>query len=109
MYFPKEQMDRFNDKVMKPYNACKTALNQERNEGKAFDEEKYIKAFEQYAFGLDELSDETDKDGNRFGDYQYIKSKEWLKPFGKNSDATTREICDRYFSIQAKKQSVVNA
>lgn len=109
MYFPQDKMNEFNDKVMKPYNACKTALNQERNEGKSFDEEKYIKAFEQYAFGLDKLSDETDDDGNRFGDYQYIKSKEWLKPFGKKSDATTREICDRYFSIQANRQAVVNA
>lgn len=109
MYFPQEKMNEFNDKVMKPYNACKTALNQERNEGKAFDEEKYLKSFEQYAFGLDKLSDETDKDGNRFGDYQYIKSKEWMKPFGKKSDATTREICERYFNIQAKKQAVVNA
>lgn len=90
-------------------NACKTALDQERNEGKAFDEEKYIKAFEQYAFGLDKLSDETDDDGNRFGDYQYIKSKEWMKPFGKKSDATTREICERYLSIQANRQAVVNA
>ncbi len=109
LYFPEKQMQEFNDKVMKPYNACKTALNQEKKDGKSFDEEKYIKAFEQYAFGLDKLSDETDKDGNRFGDYQYIKSKEWMKPFGKKSDATTREICERYFNIQAKKQAVVNA
>ena len=109
MYFPQEKMNEFNDKVMKPYNACKTALNQERNDGKPFDEDKYLKAFEQYAFELDKLSDETDDDGNRFGDYQYIKSKEWMKPFGKKSDATTREICERYFNIQAKKQAVVNA
>lgn len=109
LYFPEKQMNDFNDKVMKPYNACKTALNQERNEGKPFDEEKYLKAFEQYAFELDKLSDETDEYGNRFGDYQYIKSKEWMKPFGKKSDATTREICERYFNIQAKKQAVVNA
>ena len=109
LYFPQEEMDRFNDEVLIFYNACKTALDQERNEGKAFDEEKYIKAFEQYAFGLDKLSDETDDDGNRFGDYQYIKSKEWMKPFGKKSDATTREICERYLSIQANRQAVVNA
>ena len=109
LYFPEKQMNDFNDKIMKPYNACKTALEQERNDGKPFDEEKYLKAFEQYAFGLDKLSDETDEYGNRFGDYQYIKSKEWMKPFGKKSDATTREICERYFSIKAKKQAVVNA
>lgn len=109
LYFPEKQMNDFNDKIMKPYNACKTALEQERNEGKPFDEEKYLKAFEQYAFGLDKLSDETDEYGNRFGDYQYIKSKEWMKPFGKKSDDTTREICDRYFSIKAKRQAVVNA
>ena len=109
LYFPEKQMQEFNDKVMKPYNACKTALNQEKKDGKEFDEEKYVKAFEQYAFGLDKLSDETDDYGNRFGDYQYIKSKEWMKPFGKKSDATTREICERYFNIQAKKQAVANA
>ena len=109
LYFPEKQMNEFNDKVMKPYNACKTALNQEKKEGKPFDEEKYLKAFEQYAFELDKLSDETDDYGNKFGDYQYIKSKEWMKPFGKKSDATTREICERYFNIQAKKQAVVNA
>ena len=117
LYFPKKKMETFNNAILKAYNACKTALNQEKNEGKAFDEEQYIKVFEQYAFGLDKLSDETDDDGNRFGDYQYIKSKEWMKPFGKKSDATTREICERYFSIQEKKcpqsvphrQAVVNA
>ena len=109
MYFPQEKMNEFNNIILKAYNACKTALYQERNDGKAFDEEKYLKAFEQYAFELDKLSDETDDDGNRFGDYQYIKSKEWMKPFGKKSDDTTREICERYFNIQAKKQAVVNA
>lgn len=109
MYFPQEKMNDFNNIILKAYNACKTALNKERNEGKSFDEEKYLKSFEQYAFGLDKLSDETDKDGNRFGDYQYIKSKEWLKPFSPKSDADTRAICDRYQSIQAKKQAVVNA
>lgn len=109
MYFPKEHMERFNNAIVKAYNACKTALNQEKNEGKAIDEEKYIKVFEQYAFGLDGFSDETDDEGNRFGDYQYIKSKEWMKPFGKKSDATTREICERYWSIQEKRQAVVNA
>ena len=109
MHFPKEKMNDFNNIILKAYNACKTALNQEKKDGKAFDEDKYIKAFEQYAFGLDKLSDETDDYGNRFGDYQYIKSKEWMKPFGKKSDATTREICERYFNIQAKRQAVVNA
>ena len=109
MYFPQEQMDKFNKEILSAYNSCKTALNQEKKDGKSFDEEKYLKAFEQYAFGLDKLSDDTDDDGNRFGDYQYIKSKEWMKPFGKKSDATTREICERYFNIQAKKQAVVNA
>ena len=109
MHFPQEKMNDFNNVILKAYNACKTALNQEKKDGKSFDEEKYVKAFEQYAFGLDKLSDETDDYGNRFGDYQYIKSKEWMKPFGKKSDATTREICERYFNIQAKKQAVVNA
>ena len=109
MYFPKEQMDRFNDKVMKPYNACKTALEQERNEGKSFDEEKYIEVFNLYAQNFMELSNATDDDGNRFGDYQYIKSKVWMNPFTDRCDATTREICERYQSIQAKKQAVVNA
>ena len=109
MHFPQEKMNDFNNVILKAYNACKTALNQEKKDGKEFDEDKYIKAFEQYAFGLDKLSDETDDYGNRFGDYQYIKSKEWMKPFGKKSDATTREICERYFNIQAKRQAVVNA
>ena len=109
MHFPQEQMDRFNKEILSAYNACKTALNQEKKEGKAFDEEKYLKAFEQYAFGLDKLSDDTDKDGNRFGDYQYIKSKEWLKPFSPKSNDDTKEICERYLNIQAKRQAVVNA
>ena len=109
MHFPQEQMDRFNKEILSAYNACKTALNQEKKEGKAFDEEKYLKAFEQYAFGLDKLSDDTDKDGNRFGDYQYIKSKEWLKPFSPKSNDDTKAICERYLNIQAKRQAVVNA
>ena len=109
MHFPQEKMDKFNKEILSAYNACKTALEQEKKDGNAFDEEKYLKVFEQYAFGLDKLSDETDDYGNRLGDYQYIKSKEWMKPFGKKSDATTREICERYFNIQAKKQAVVNA
>ena len=109
MHFPQEKMNDFNNVILKAYNACKTALNQEKKDGKSFDEEKYIKAFEQYAFGLDKLSDETDDYGNRFGDYQFIKSKEWMKPFGKKSDDTTMEICERYKTIQAKKQAVVNA
>ena len=109
MHFPQEQMDRFNKEILSAYNACKTALNQEKKDGKAFDEEKYLKAFEQYAFGLDKLSDETDKDGNRFGDYQYIKSKEWLKPFSPKSNDDTKAICERYLNIQAKRQAVVNA
>ena len=109
MYFPQEKMNDFNNIILKAYNACKTALNQERIDGKAFDEDKYIKAFEQYAFGLDKLCDETDEDGNRFGDYQYIKSKVWLKPFSPKSNDDTKAICDRYLSITAKKQDVVNA
>ena len=109
MYFPQEQMNEFNDKVMKPYNACKTALEQERNEGKSFDEEKYIKAFNLYAQNFMELSNATDDDGNKYGDYKYIKSKVWMNPFVDRCDATTREICERYQSIQSKKQAVVNA
>ena len=109
LYFPEKQMNDFNDKVMKPYNACKTALEQERNEGKSFDEEKYIEVFNLYAQNFMELSNATDDDGNRFGDYQYIKSKVWMNPFTDRCDATTREICERYQSIQAKKQAVVNA
>lgn len=109
MYFPQEKMNEFNDKVMKPYNACKTALNQERNEGKEFDEEKYIKAFNLYAQNFMELSNDTDDDDNKYGDYNYIKSKVWMNPFTDRCDATTREICERYQSIQAKKQAVVNA
>ena len=109
MYFPQEKMNDFNNIILKAYNACKTALNQEMIDGKAFDEDKYLKSFEQYAFGLDKLCDETDKDGNRFGDYQYIKSKVWLKPFSPKSNDDTKAICDRYLSITAKKQYVVNA
>ena len=109
MHFPQEQMDRFNKEILSAYNACKTALNQEKKEVKAFDEEKYLKAFEQYALGFDKLCDETDKEGNRFGDYQYLKSKEWLKPFCPKSNDDTKEICERYLNIQAKRQAVVNA
>ena len=109
MHFPKDKMNDFNNIILKAYNACKTALYQERIDGNAFDEDKYLKAFEQYAFGLDKLSDETDEDGNRFGDYQYLKSKVWLKPFSPKSNDDTKAICDRYLSITAKKQDVVNA
>ena len=109
MYFPQEKMNEFNEGVLTFYNACKTALELERNEGKAFDEEKYIKAFNLYSQNFMELSDETDKDGNRFGDYQYIKSKVWMNPFTDQCDAQTRAICERYQIIQAKKQAVVNA
>lgn len=109
MYFPKEKMNEFNDKVMKPYNACKTALEQESNEGKAFDEEKYIEVFNAYAQNFMELSNDTDDDDNKYGDYDYIKRKVWMNPFTDRCDATTREICERYQSIQSKKQAVVNA
>lgn len=109
MYFPKEQMDRFNEGVLTFYNACKTALEQERNEGKSFDEEKYIKAFNLYAQNFMELSNDTDDDGNRFGDYDYLKRKVYMNPFTDRCDADTRAICERYKSIQAKRQAVVNA
>lgn len=109
MYFPQEQMDRFNDGVLTFYNACKTALDKERKEGKSFDEEKYIKAFNIYAQNFDELSNDTDDDGNRFGDYDYLKRKVYMNPFTDRCDAQTKEICDRYKIIQAKKQAVVNA
>ena len=109
MYFPKEQMDRFNDGVLTFYNACKTALYQEMNDGKAFDEEKYIKAFNLYAQNFYELSNDTDDDGNRFGDYNYIKSKFYMNPFTDKCNDDTKAICERYQSIQAKRQAVVNA
>ena len=109
MYFPKEQMDRFNDGVLTFYNACKTALEQERNEGKSFDEEKYIKAFNLYAQNFMELSNDTDDDGHRFGDYNYINSKVYMNPFTDKCNDDTKAICDRYKSIQAKRQAVVNA
>ena len=109
MYFPKEQMDRFNEGVLTFYNACKTALEQERNDGKAFDDEQYIKAFNLYSQNFMELLNSTDDDNNRFGDYDYLKRKVWMNPFTDRCDATTREICERYKSIQAKKQAVVNA
>lgn len=109
MYFPDKQMKIFNEGVLTFYNACKTALNQEKKEGKAFDEEKYIKAFNLFAQNFMELSNATDDDGNRFGDYDYLKRKVYMNPFTDRCDATTREICERYQSIQSKKQAVVNA
>ena len=109
MYFPKEQMNRFNDGVLYFYNACKTALEQERNEGKSFDEEKYIKAFNLYAQNFMELSNDTDDDGHRFGDYDYLKRKVYMNPFTDKCNADTRAVCERYQSIQSKKQSAVNA
>lgn len=109
LYFPKKQMQDFNDKVMKPYNACKTALEQERNDGKSFDEEKYIEVFNAYAKNFMELLNSTDDDNNKFGDYDYLKRKVWMNPFTDRCDDTTREICERYQKLQAKKQAVVNA
>lgn len=109
MYFPDKQMKIFNDGVLTFYNACKTALNQEKKDGKAFDEEKYIKAFNLFAQNFMELSNDTDDDGNKYGDYDYLKRKVWMNPFTDRCDATTREICERYQSIQSKKQAVVNA
>lgn len=109
MYFPQEKMNDFNDKVMKPYNACKTALDQEKNDGKAFDEEKYIEVFNAYAQNFMELSNDTDDDGNKYGDYNYLKSKVYMNPFTDRCDAQTRAICERYQSIQANRQAVVNA
>lgn len=109
MYFPKEQMDRFNEGVLTFYNACKTALEQERNEGKSFDEEKYIKAFNLYAQNFMELSNATDDDGNKYGDYNYLKSKVYMNPFKDQCDAQTRAICERYQSIQANRQAVANS
>lgn len=109
MYFPEEQMKIFNEGVLTFYNACKTALEKERNEGKSFDEEKYIKAFNLYAQNFDELSNDTDDDGNKYGDYDYLKRKVYMNPFVNRCDATTSEICERYQSIQSKKQAAVNA
>lgn len=109
MYFPKEQMDRFNEGVLTFYNACKTALEQERNEGKSFDEEKYIKVFNLYAQNFMELSNDTDDDDNKYGDYDYLKRKVYMNPFTDQCDAQTRAICERYQSIQSKKQAAVNA
>ena len=109
MYFPDKQMKIFNDGVLYFYNACKTALEQERNEGKSFDEEKYIKAFNLYAQNFYELSNDTDDDGNRFGDYDYLKRKVYMNPFTDKCNADTKAICERYQNIQAKRQSVVNA
>lgn len=108
MYFPQEKMNEFNEGVLTFYNACKTALDQEKNEGKAFDDEKYIKAFNLYAQNFMELSNATDDDGNRFGDYNYLKSKVYMNPFTDKCNADTRAICERYQSIQSKKQAVVN-
>ena len=107
-YFPEEQRLLFNDVVLKNYNACKTALDQEKNEGKAFDDEQYIKAFNIYAQNFDELSKDTDQYGNKYGDYDYLKRKVYMNPFVNRCDATTREICERYQSIQAKIQEVAN-
>ena len=109
MYFPDKQMKIFNEGVLTFYNACKTALEQERNEGKSFDEEKYIKAFNLYAQNFMELSNDTDDDGNKFGDYDYLKRKVYMNPFKDQCDAQTKAICERYQNIQAKRQSVVNA
>lgn len=109
MYFPDKQMKIFNEGVLNFYNACKTALDQERNDGKAFDEDKYIKAFNLYAQNFAELSNATDDDGNRFGDYNYLKSKVYMNPFTDKCNDDTRAICDRYKIIQAKRQAVVNA
>lgn len=108
-YFPEKQMKIFNDGVLTFYNACKTALEQEKKEGKAFDEEKYIEAFNIYAQNFMELSNDTDDDNNRFGDYDYLKRKVYMNPFKDQCDAQTRAICERYQIIQAKKQAVVNA
>lgn len=109
MYFPDKQMKIFNEGVLTFYNACKTALDQEKKEGKAFDEEKYIKAFNLYSQNFMKLSNDTDDDGNKYGDYDYLKRKVYMNPFTDRCDAQTKEICDRYKIIQAKRQSVVNA
>lgn len=109
MYFPDKQMKIFNEGVLTFYNACKTALDQEMNEGKSFDEEKYIKAFNLYAQNFMELSNATDDDGNKYGDYNYIKSKLYMNPFTDKCNADTKAICERYQSIQSKKQAAVNA
>lgn len=108
-YFPEKQRLFFNDVVLKNYNACKTALDKERNEGKAFDDEQYIKAFNIYAQNWYDLSNDTDQYGDKYGDYDYLKRKEWLNPFTDKCDATTRAICERYQTLQAKRQEVVNA
>ena len=102
-------MKIFNEGVLTFYNACKTALEEERKDEKEFDDEKYIKAFNIYAQNFMELSNDTDDDGNRFGDYDYLKRKVYMNPFTDRCDATTREICERYQSIQSKKHAVVNA
>ena len=109
MYFPQEKMNEFNEGVLTFYNACKTALEQERNEGKSFDDEKYIKAFNLYAQNFMELLNSTDDDNNKYGDYNYLKSKVYMNPFTDRCDAQTRAICERYQSIQANRQAVVNA
>lgn len=107
-YFPEKERAFFNDVILKAYNACKTALDQEKNEGKAFDEEKYCKVCEQYALNFDELSNKKDDNGIPYSDYDYIKRKVWMKPFDPKCDADTRAICERYQSIQAKIQEVAN-
>ena len=108
-YFPDDKMKFFNEAILLPYNACKTALDKERNEGKAFDDEQYIKAFNIYAQNWYDLSNDTDQYGDKYGDYDYLKRKEWLNPFTDKCDATTRAICERYQTLQAKRQEVVNA
>ena len=102
-------MKIFNEGVLTFYNACKTALEQERNEGKSFDDEKYIKAFNLYSQNFMELSNSTDDDGNKYGDYNYLKSKVYMNPFTDQCDAQTRAICERYQRKKKKKQAVVNA
>lgn len=108
-YFPDDKMKFFNEAILLPYNACKTALDKERNEGKAFDEKQYADAFYTYAHNFRELLNEKDQYNNKYGDYDYLKRKVYLNPFMDRCDATTREICERYKSIQAKEQVVVNA
>lgn len=108
-YFPDDKMKFFNEAILLPYNACKTALDKERNEGKAFDEKQYADAFYTYAHNFRELLNEKDQYNNKYGDYDYLKRKVYLNPFMDRCDATTREICERYKSIQAKEQGAVNA
>ena len=108
-YFPDDKMKFFNEAILLPYNACKTALDKERNEGEAFDEKQYADAFYTYAHNFRELLNEKDQYNNKYGDYDYLKRKVYLNPFMDRCDAATREICERYKSIQAKEQGAVNA